>query len=180
MLSFTNNINYKLAYVELLGALLGSYIAVYGALWVRRKINEKEKINIQKKQACVIYYDLDFAFKDLIEIFDDTKRKYRIERIISEDEVVMFCSTALGRKLHLNPNWVVDVSKLADVLSSHEIRLVYECYGKLSNIDRTMQTENIDKVKELYVHDICWLINGNEKVVHSDIKILLDKLSLMI
>ena len=56
---------------------MGSYIAVYGALWVQRKINEKEKINIQKKQACVIYYDLDFAFKDLIEIFDDTKRKYR-------------------------------------------------------------------------------------------------------
>jgi len=176
-LSFTDNVEYKVAFIELCGAIIGSFIAIYGALWTQRKINESEKTNEQKKYTYVVYYDLDFAFKDLIEIFNETKRNYKIDEFDSEETVEKFCEVALGRKLHLNQNWIVDVSQLYDILTRVDLRQIYKCYGKLIDIDRAMQSNNVENIKKVFVKDICWLVNGNSENLHSDIQALMNKLN---
>lgn len=176
LLSFTDNGDYKVAYIELIGALIGSFIAVYGALWVQRRINKNTEIDEQKKYACIAYYDLDFAFKDLLKIHSDTKRKYKIERFDNEENVDKFCKIALGRKLYLNQNWISDMAQLGEKLSQAELRLAYDCYGKLMDIDRALQSGEVDSIKNIYVTHISWLIDGNKEEMNSYCKNLLNKL----
>ena len=84
------------------GVIIGSFIAIYGALWTQRKIDEKEKKELISKYACVTYYDLYFSLQELIKLFDDTKRKYNLDRIDGEDSAKKLCDIALGRKLTFN------------------------------------------------------------------------------
>lgn len=179
-LSFTDNPDYKIAYVEMWGVIVGSFIAIYGALWTQRKIDEKEKKELISKYACVTYYDLYFSFQELIKLFDDTKRKYNLDRIDGEDSAKKLCDIALGRKFTFNQNWILDVSQLNGTLSETEIKLIYKCYDKLENINRAIGSKNLNEVTDIYSSDIGWLVSGNEKKVHSDIQNVLDKLKALI
>lgn len=73
LLSFTENEEYKVAYVEFFGAIIGSFIAICGSVWIQGRVDEKEEIERQKKYACIVYNDLDLAFDELIKIFRDTE-----------------------------------------------------------------------------------------------------------
>lgn len=176
LLSFTDNIEYKVAYIELVGAIVGSFLAIYGSLWTQSKIDEKKDKDRQKNSACIIYYDLYFAFKALIEIFDETKRKYNLEEINGEDNVNKFCEIALGRELHLNKEWITAVSRLNDAFSPIEIKQIFKYYDKLIAIDRAMQSRDTNRIKEVYIKDICWLVSGNEKKINNDCQGILGKL----
>jgi len=179
-LSFTDNLDYKIAYIEIWGVIIGSFIAIYGALWTQRKINEKESKKLISKYACVTFYDLHFSFQELIRLFDDTKRKYNFEHIDGEDRAKKLCEIAISRKLTFNQNWILDISYLNGTLSDTEIKLIYKCYGKLENINRAIETGDPNEVFEIFSTDIGWLVSGNEKSVHNDIKIVLQKLKALI
>ncbi len=177
LFSFTNNNEYKIAYIEFLGVLVGSFIAIYGALWVQRKINKNVAINEQKKYARIAYYDFYFAFNDLLKMYDDTKRKYNIKSIDGEENVEKFCNGALGRNLYLNPTWISDTAQLGETLTNIELTLVYKYYGKLVNIDRALQSGEVNSIKNIYVSDIAFFIDEDNKKIHSDCGNLLKKLN---
>ena len=103
LLSFTSNADYKIVYVEFWGTIIGSFIAIWGALFVQRKIDKKAELSIKQKYACVIYYDLFFAFKDLKDIFEETKLVYKLQCFDNKTDVDKFCEVAKGRKIYLNP-----------------------------------------------------------------------------
>lgn len=175
LLSFTRNENYISAYIEFLGAIIGSFIAICGALWVQNKVDSKSELENQRKYACIVYNDLDMAFKDIIKIFRDTKQKYNIQDINNDSQVILFCEEALGRKIYLSPNWISDVAQLNNVLSRVEIERIYKYYGILVDIDHALQSGILQDVKKIYVSHICYFVSGNEKV-HSDCKSILNKL----
>ena len=179
-LSFTDNPDYKIAYVELWGVIIGSFIAIYGTLWAQKKIDEKEKQEEYAKYACVVYYDIYFSCKELIKLFEDTKSKFCLDAINAEDAVDKLCQTAMGRNLLYNSNWIVDVAQLTTVLTEVEIKHIYKCYEKLENINRAFHSNNWCDVKKIYIKDICWLVSGDEKNLHNDIHIVLDKLMSLI
>ncbi len=176
LLSFTNNADYKIAYVEFWGTIVGSFIAIWGALFVQRKIDEKAELSNRRKYACIIYYDLHFAFKDLKDIFDETKQNYGLKEINNQTDAEKFCKVALGRKIYLNPTWIADVAQLNDVLSPTEIRMVYKYYGKLVDIDRALQSGDSENIRKIFVKDICWIISDSKGDIHNDIQKILDKL----
>lgn len=152
LLSFTNNSHYKIAYIEFIGAMIGSLIAIYGALWVQRKSEAKHEINEQKKYARIIYNDLSFAFNDLLEIY----RRAGVKSISGTDNVEGFCQKALGVRLYLSPSWISDVAQLGDIISEIDIQTIYKYYGKLIDIDRVLQTNNVTNIKSIYSETIAW------------------------
>lgn len=151
LLSFTNNSDYKIAYVEFWGTIIGSFIAIFGALWTQKRNDRKEAINRRKKYVSIVYFDLYLAYQDLIEIFRETKQKYRLKNISDEDSKDKFCEIAVTRRLYLSPTWIEDFSQMNDVLSQTEISHIYKCYGKLLDIDRAFQSGQIKKIKEIFV-----------------------------
>lgn len=172
LLSFTGNSEYKTAYIELLGTIVGSFIAIFGALWTQRKIDEKKALNQKKMHARIIYYDFELAFKDLKRIFFETELELkRTQKTSVEDERKTFCQIACGRKLYLNQNWITDVAQLANTIPDHYIEKIYKTYGYLEDIDLAMQSEDWEKISDIYVSRICQFIDsknelyGNHKIV---------------
>lgn len=176
LFSFTDNIEYKTVYIELTGAIMGSFLAIYGALWTQREIDKKEDNARQKKYACIVYNDLKFAFNDLIKIFDITKSNYNLSEFNGNESAEKFCKTALGCKLHLSQNWISDVAQLNDVLPQTDIEQLYKFYGKLIDIDRAMQSGDSNEIRKLYVNDILWLVSGNSRKPNSYCELMLEKL----
>ena len=94
--------DYKSSYIETFGAILGTFLAVAGALWTQRKIDEAAAQKEVKESALIVYYDFEFAFNDIItfvnaylasqkkitnviEAFDDY-RKYKKRQCIYIDD----------------------------------------------------------------------------------------------
>lgn len=177
LLSFTENEAYKVAYVEFIGAIIGSFIAICGSVWIQGRIDEKEDTVRRKKYACIVYNDLDLAFKDLIKIFRDTEIRCGLKTINGENDANVFCKVAVGRKIHLSPNWISDVAQLNNVLSRTEIQTIYKYYGLLIEIDYALQSGDPNEVKEIYSTHIGYLVSGNQRKVHSDCKKILDRLN---
>ena len=175
-LSFTKNPDYQIAYVETWSVLIGSFIAIFGALWTQRKINSEEKRHALCKYACAVYYDLHFSFQELIRIHDETKRLHNLEKIEGETAVLLFCQTAVGHELPFSQNWIDNLSNLSEELSPIYFERIYKCYTKLESINRALRSRKPDQIFDVYVQDICWLIAGNEKQAHQDINQVLEAL----
>lgn len=56
---------YGSSYVETLGAILGTFLAVTGALWTQRKIDEVQDRKELRESALIVYYDFEFVFNDV-------------------------------------------------------------------------------------------------------------------
>lgn len=173
LLSFTENKEYKAAYVEFIGAIIGSFIAICGSVWIQAKVDEQAERNKIKKYACIVYNDLDLAFKDLIKIFGDVEIRQFIKE---EDEVTAFYHETIGRKIHLSPNWISDVAQLNNVLSRTEIQTIYQYYGVLVEIDYALQSRKLHEIKGIYDSHIECLFDRNHMEVNSECKYILDLL----
>ncbi|MBQ3519157.1 MAG: hypothetical protein IJA31_07530 [Clostridia bacterium] len=148
LISFTNSADYKIAYVEFWGTIIGSFIAIWGALYVQRKIDKNSEHSNQVKYAYVVYYDLRFALKDLNDICDEAINKNN--NFVKQLDVYNFYQSAKGRKIHLNPKWIADVAQLNGVFSDDEIEQIYTYYGKLVDIDRAFQSESLEKIEKAF------------------------------
>ena len=93
------------------------------------------------------------------------------------DDVKIFSKVAVGRRIHLSPNWISDVAQLNSVLSRTEIQTIYKYYGVLIEIDCALQSGDHNEVIEIYSTHIGYLISGNSRQIHSDCKMMLEKLS---
>lgn len=174
LLSFTNNSDYKIAYIEFTGAMIGSLIAIYGALWVQRKSEDRHERNEQKRYARIIYNDLSFAFNDLLQIYTRSGAK----SICGTDNVEAFCQKALGVRLYLSPSWISDVAQLGDIISEIDIQTIYKYYGKLIDIDRVLQTNNVANIKSIYSETIAWFFcdDGANIKIRTSCQQILDEL----
>ncbi|MBQ7296479.1 MAG: hypothetical protein IJW86_09895 [Clostridia bacterium] len=167
MLSFTNNEAYKVAFVEFVGAIIGGVIAICGSVWLQARVDEKEEKAKIKQYACIVYNDLDLAFKDLIKMFRDTELRCKLKYINGPDNVKTFSEVAIGRRIHLSPNWISDVAQLNGVLTRIEIQRIYHYYGLLVEIDCALQSKDPNNIVEIYASHIEYLVSGNERKVHS-------------
>lgn len=177
LLSFTENEAFKAAYVEFFGAIIGSFIAIYGSVWIQGKVDEKEETDKRKKYACIVYNDLDLAFKDLIKIYRDTELRYHLKTINNEENMKIFCEVAVGRKIHLSPNWISDVAQLNDVLDRNDIKNIYIYYGKLLDIDRALQSGKTSEIQNIFSSHIEYLVCGNQRKPQNYCESILNKLS---
>lgn len=104
--------DYKVSYIELVGAILGTYLAILGAIWVqKREKNEEEKERIIKA-ATIVYYDIKFACLDLINM-------------------IKWDKTSISGDIYLVNDWIERVSDLPS--DKIDIQKVYKIYGDFNN-----------------------------------------------
>ncbi len=173
LLSFTQNPDYKVAYVEFFGAIIGSFMAICGSVWIQSKVDEKQETDRRKKYACIIYNDLDLAFKELIKMAKETRTEYNKKSTNNKNYEELFCKKALGKKIHLSPNWISDVAQLNNVLTRITIQTIYEYYGMLLDIDRALQSRDENEIKKIYSSHIKFLISLDEEEPQSHCQLVL-------
>ena len=124
---------YKSSYIETFGAILGTFLAVAGTLWTQRKIDEAADQKAVKESALIIYYDFEFAFKDLVKLM----RLYMNTSQIISNVLLDYRAFAKWRKrcrIYIDEDWIHNVARISHELSSQEVQKIYKLYGDLCTI----------------------------------------------
>lgn len=147
---------YKEAYIAACGGMLGSFLAITGALWVERRLakdnleRENEKLKVDnEKIALILYYDLDMFYKEI------SPSAINIKSILSESSE----NNHGGKKaelenytgVYIHPEWISLVASLKSVMTKEEISLLYYFYGRISDVKRLMRKDvlQIGDMKEI-------------------------------
>lgn len=159
---------YKICYIETFGAILGTFLAIYGALWTQRKIDERTEQKELRESALIIYYDFDFALKDILALM----QSYLSSVAKCSDELQdfhYFLACTKKYRMYLDSEWIRNVAKLSDVLSSKEMHEIYSLYGDLSTIGEIFNAPRSEiskaeanRIYSLICSNICYVENQVE------------------
>ena len=167
---------YKTTYIESLGAMLGTFLAISSTLWTQRRENKRQKQNIIKEAAVIVYYDFKFVFEDLFE-FEKAYACIRPGVENEYDDLGYFLKYKSSIKIYIDSNWIANVAKLCNVLSADEIKQIYKIYGDLETIkevfDRRDEDIDHDTARKIFIlihRDLCTLtIDPGIEVSHNDV-----------
>lgn len=183
-----NEQGFKSSYIETCGAILGTFLAVTGALWTQRKIDEKHEKSLVQESATVVYYDFKFAINALME-FEQAYACIGPGIDNGYDDVECFNKYRRGIDILIDGEWIHNVSKLRRVMSDEEIKQIYELYGVLENIKKIFRKEDseitIHMARQVYNNIMTYLcsvtLSPEIEVKYSDKnKELLEKLERII
>lgn len=129
---------YKSTFAENFGALLGSAIAIIGALWTEHHIAQEKEKKAAIENARVIYYDFKFAFdevKEKLQQFFDTQRitvdSFNEAKFNELDPYLSFVSY----RILIDGDWNRNVSRMSDYFTSSEIEDIYYVYGEINALN---------------------------------------------
>ncbi|WP_160680285.1 hypothetical protein [Clostridium sp. C8-1-8] len=137
LLSPLKTTEYKSSYIETFGAILGTFMAVSGALWTQKKIDEvTEKKNL-KESALIIYYDFYFATNDIRDLMENYLNS---QGVIANtlDDIDKFKRYKKKYRLYLDDNWIRNVASLSHILSSEDTKILYKVYGDLNTVKQVI------------------------------------------
>ncbi len=131
---------FKSSYIETLGAFLGTFLAVTGALWTQRQAEKKaDEENREKlaKENCfrivTVYYDLKLAFKDLEDVYKKWACSELIQKEIIPERFADYCKTI---NIYIDSDWIRNVSALVDVFDEEFIEEIFITYGQIDTIGK--------------------------------------------
>lgn len=160
-LSVFKSSNYKSTYIEAIGSVLGTFLAITGAIWTQSIFDTQEKKAQTEKNALIMYYDFKFALKSIEDIM---KVIYPMAKcnVLPGDETIVDLFRAEKRKhrIYIDSNWRQLVTSLRDDLTVDEIREAQIIYSKLSmicmsfNASITETSRKEDNNSYLIMHDM--------------------------
>ena len=132
---------YGSSYIETLGAILGTFLAVTGALWTQRKIDEVQYKKELRESALIVYYDFEFVFNDIIRFMSCyLSRQQKVCNTLEDFEQFKKIKEMSHIYIYIDDNWIQNVAKLSYSLSSNEIQQIYKLYGDLNTIKRAFNS----------------------------------------
>lgn len=183
---------FKSVYIETLGALLGTFLAVVGALWVQRKADKAEEEKIVREQAMIVYYDFAFAFQDIVKFMQEyySCDCRIITNVLSDSDWEKYRKRKRKYRFYIDTAWISNVAKLSSVLQQNEIKKVYEWYGDLYTIQQVFNAppQSISKDEDqvalsIMFHKWCnqrMLLDGKNAItvtLKEEVKDILDRLA---
>ena len=178
--------DYKSSFLETIGSILGTVLAITGTLLLQKKIDEKSEEEKRVKEnndirfsIIVIYYDLKLALKDI-----STMHKIAwISACTSEkDSFKSFYECARTINLYIDDNWIRNVASLHHVLDEDFLEDIFLLYGEISSIKSTLESNIYDEKKTLMACNlICkyyslYNLGSDSPVLNNTYKEMLDKL----
>ncbi len=143
---------FKSSYVETLGAILGTFLAISGALWTQKRFDIKEENEKKREHILIVYYDFFFVFQDIYLCMNNyMHRRGKIENFLSDKSLFMYSVKYL--KIYIHNEWVSNVASIAKYFTDEEVKKIYEIYGELSTI-KNMFEKNLDDITEIEMKNI--------------------------
>lgn len=181
---------YGSSYIETLGAILGTFLAVTGALWAQRKIDEVQDKKELRESALIVYYDFKFAFNDIAAFMRRyLSQQQKVCNILEDFEQFKKTKEISHIYIYIDDNWIQNVAKLSYSLSSNEIQQIYKLYGDLNTIERAfnssvneMSQDDARSAYSIMFKDLC-KITGTlttpmtiDASLKEDVQLIMDKL----
>ena len=148
--------NWLSFYGSYLGGIFGglaTLLTVTYTIQNNRKEQEekekKEKIKTIRKSALIVYFDFDFIFDNIVKFlnqFFDWRGDIKWELTnTGERKIYLKCTQHLNQ-FYFDPNWIYNVANLSDCkqLGKDRIKIIYELYGHLANINKSMESSEMD------------------------------------
>ena len=160
---------YKSSYVETLGAILGTFLAITGAIWTQKREGRKREKQLIKEAATIIYYDFKFAFQDIFLLMQGYE-----DRELVNLGGNYFDNTTVHVEIYLDDDWVRNVVKLQPVLTNDELKQIYELYGAFKmcvrhfeNNNELIREEGFEALHEYILDNLCAVREGETvEIVH--------------
>lgn len=136
--------NEKGTYLQILGAMAGSFLAISGALWVQRIINNDADEKKVRENALIIYYDILLGFKDIKKLYL-CKFSEKYHRELKKDNIFNKLKEDVPSKLFFSNEWIKNVAIIADELSKKNklyVEKIYSMYGDLQTLKEFLDKEN--------------------------------------
>lgn len=178
---------FKSSYVETMGAIFGTFLAITGALWTQRNIDLQNEKHIIKEAAVIVYYDFKFAFDDIFQ-FEAAHACINPGVDNGYDDIEYFNRFRKNQRIYIDADWICNVAKLCNVLSSEEIKQIYKIYGDFETIKYAFEKSDIEidiktahSIYHLIHRDLCELtVEPQLEIKHKKInEKLMNKLKML-
>ena len=106
--------NYKSSYFEACGAMIGTFLAVTSAIWIQQKSEEKQKADIIKKNATIIYWDIKMFYREndiLASRIQDELKQLQENKQTEEDVIKKFMFLREYSGVYIDANWISTVAE---------------------------------------------------------------------
>ena len=127
--------DYKSSFLESIGGMLGTFLAITGALWTQHYFEQEQEHKEDIQNTTVIYYDFKFAFTEIKEKLEDCAKDHSaIPEQITPNLIT-------GRDLHdkftsyriqIDSKWINNVAKLPYNYSSDESSISISSFSVIS------------------------------------------------
>lgn len=174
--------NYKSSFIETIGSIVGTILAITGTLFLQKKIDqkveeekkEKEEIDIRRR-IIVIYYDLKLAFDDISVMY---KLFIFSSFFVNNKPGEEFYKSASKIELYVDNNWIQNVASLHDVFDEELLEKIFLIYGDICSIKNGLKTDNYDEYQYFRMAELIGkYFNGmGNPELKSEYKDLLEKL----
>lgn len=156
-LSVLKDQGFKSSYIETCGAILGTFLAITGALWTQREIDRKKELLEIKQAATVIYFDFKFAFDDIFT-FERSYACVPPEIKNQYNDIEIFNKYRRGIKLYIDSDWIHNVAKLCGIMTNEQIKQIYNIYGTLETIKASFEKkdEEVDERLAHYIYNVIY------------------------
>ena len=153
------NSEYKSAFAESIGGLLGSFLAIVAALWTQSYFTKEAEKQAAKEDMRVVYYDLIFATNETYNILEgvaktcgsispprpdiyegDITSHILFDSRFEEEpkQLSIFKHDIHAYHIHVVDNWIRVVSALPDLFSKEEREHIYYMYGQINHINQAI------------------------------------------
>lgn len=129
---------YKSSYIETMGALLGTFLAVSGALWTQRRIDSKKEKEKVRERTLIIYYDFKLVFDDVKKLMSEYQYNASVKgnSFITSQDREFFKEYSKDFKVHIDQDWITHVASVSKLFTNEEIKKIYEIYGDFTTIKK--------------------------------------------
>lgn len=151
---------YKSSFLESIGGMLGTVLAIFGALWADNELNQKQRNEEDKRKeeeqaqldavnARIVYYDFLFVFKQMHEKYDSASQKPE------NDKLKEFYNSIMNHRILIDDQWIRTVSLLPESIfpddKRHHIYLIYDYISRIrTTIENCQQGFNDQIVEQAY------------------------------
>lgn len=139
------SVEYKTSYVETLGAFIGSFFAVTGAIWTQNIFDKRERRKQITKNALMVCYDLQFALDNIAAIVQEVYPKVG-EQINRNDEraISIYRKAKQSHQIYIASDWKELILSLRDNLDDTALRNIQHIYNTISSICVSVNANTVD------------------------------------
>ena len=129
-----NSVEYKIAYINTVGALLGTFLAVSGALWTQQRENKRNDLIKKQKTAFTIKMELETTLMSLSKF---AKAYACIGPNIDNgyDDLEFFLKFKKAIYVDTDSEWKNKIAEINTSLSNDDIEKLYKIFRDLSLIE---------------------------------------------
>ncbi len=139
--------DYKSSYIETVGAIIGTILAITGTLLLQGMIDKKEKIEKEEQKqkefqykVVIIYYDLKLALLDIAKIYN--LLVISVFSVDEENKIDEFYDSASKIEIYIDENWIRNVASLYEEFDEDLLEKIFLIYEDICSIRSGLKSNN--------------------------------------